>query len=82
MFQRLNASPAVAERAYYQYWEQFETPFWEKEVQSGRVIWSRSSLFLNQWLTSQTRQDIPAREVFSSFKRFVEDSATTITDML
>lgn len=82
VFQRLNSSPDVAEKAYHQYWEQFETPFWEKEVASGRVLWSRSSLFLTQWLTSQTQQDIPAREVFASFKRHVDDSPVPITDML
>ncbi len=82
VFQRLNASPEVAEKAYHQYWEQFETPFWEKEVSSGRVLWSRSSLFLTQWLTSQTQQDIPAREVFTSFKRHVDDSPVPVTDML
>lgn len=46
------------------------------------MLWSRSSLFLTQWLTAQIRTDIPAREVFSSFKRHVEDSVTPITDML
>jgi hypothetical protein len=82
VFQRLNSLPDVAEKAYHQYWEQFETPFWEKEVASGRVLWSRSSLFLTQWLTSQTQQDIPAREVFASFKRHVDDSPVPITVML
>jgi hypothetical protein len=82
VFQRLNATPQVAEKAYHEYWEQFETPFWEKEVSSGRVLWSRSSLFLTQWLTAQTHTDIPAREVFTSFKRHVDDSSSPVTDML
>lgn len=82
IFQRLNASPQAAEKAYHEYWEQFETPFWEKEVSSGRVLWSRSSLFLTQWLTAQTQVDVPAREVFSAFKRHVDDSGIPITDML
>ena len=29
VFQRLDATPAEAEKAYHQYWEAFETPFWE-----------------------------------------------------
>jgi len=82
VFQRLAATPEESEKAYHRYWEQFETPFWEKEVASGRVLWSRSSLFLTQWLTAQTQQDIPAREVFVSFKRHLDDSGMPITDML
>lgn len=82
VFQRLGAAPEAAEKAYHAYWEQFETPFWEQEIASGRVLWSRSSLFLTQWLTAQTQQDIPAREVFASFKRHVDDSDTPVAGML
>ena len=82
IFQRLNASPTNAEAAYNEYWRQFETEFWESEVSSGRVLWSRSSLFLNQWLTSQTRKDIPAREVFISFKRHIDDSTLPVIETL
>lgn len=82
VFQRLAASPEESEKAYHRYWEQFETPFWEQHVSSGRVLWSRSSLFLTQWLVAQTQQDIPAREVFVSFKRHLDDSGTSIVDLL
>jgi len=82
VFQRLNANPEIAEKVYHQYWEQFETKFWEEEVSSGRVLWSRSSLFLNQWLTSQTQQDVPSREVFASFKRYLDDVHQPIEQVL
>lgn len=82
VFQRLGAAPEESEKAYHQYWEQFETDFWEKEVSSGRVFSSRSSLFLTQWLVSQTRLDIPAREVFTSFKRHLDDSPQSVAEML
>jgi hypothetical protein len=82
VFQRLNVSPQESEKAYFDYWRQFETSFWEEEVSSGRVLWSRSSLFLNQWLTSQTRNDIPAREVFTSFKRHLDDTPLPVIDTL
>lgn len=82
VFQRLNASPEESEKAYHRYWEQFETTFWEKEVASGRNLSSRSSLFLTQWLVSQTRQDIPAREVFTSFKRHLDDSEQSVAEIL
>ena len=82
VFQRLDATPEEAEKAYHAYWEQFETEFWETEISSGRVLWSRSSLFLTQWLTSQTQQDIPAREVFTSFKRHLDDRVSDVIDLL
>jgi len=82
VFQRLAASADESEKAYHRYWEQFETPFWEKQVSSGRVLWSRSSLFLTQWLVAQTQQDIPAREVFVSFKRHLDDSGDDVSTML
>lgn len=82
VFQRLGVSPEESEKAYHRYWEQFETEFWEKEVSSGRVLSSRSSLFLTQWLVSQTRQDIPSREVFTSFKRHLDDSEQSVSEML
>jgi len=82
VFQRLGASPEDAEKAYNQYWRHFETEFWEVEVSSGRVLYSRSSLFLTQWLTSQTRQEIPAREVFAAFKRYLDDQVVNVIDLL
>jgi hypothetical protein len=57
-------------RAYSDYWEQFETPWWESDVTSGRVKNTRSSLFLWQWLVARTRDDIPIREVFTQFKHY------------
>jgi hypothetical protein len=82
VFQRLNASPNEAELAYRKYWEEFETPFWEKEVAAGRVLYSRSSLFLTQWLVSKSLKDVPAREVFSAFKSHVSDLPTAVEDLL
>lgn len=82
LFQKLDAAPGQAEKAYHQFWETFETPFWETEVSSGRVNYSRSSLFLNQWLISKTALEIPAREVFTQFKRFVNEYDGEILDLL
>ncbi|GAB2820888.1 DUF262 domain-containing protein [Alpinimonas psychrophila] len=82
VFQRLEASPAESEKAYRKYWEEFETPFWEKEVSAGRILYSRSSLFLTQWLVSKTLKDVPAREVFSQFKHHVTDASTPVDALL
>ena len=42
---------------------QFETAFWEKEVNVGRVSIPRSSVFLNHWLIARTGEEVVAREV-------------------
>lgn len=82
VFQRLDADSAEAEQAYHRYWEDFETPFWEAEVQTGRVKYSRSSLFLYHWLTSRTVEDFPAREVFTQFKHYVTTRYSDVKTLL
>jgi hypothetical protein len=82
VFQRLEVSPGEAEKAYHAHWAEFETPFWETEVSAGRIVYSRSSLFLNHWLIAQTQVDVPAREVFIRFKRFVLDTVPDVSQLL
>lgn len=82
VFQRLDLSSEKAERAYRQYWQEFETPFWEQQVSAGRIQYTRSSLFLTQWLVSQTKEEITAREVFNRFKAFVADSSEPVEALL
>lgn len=82
VFQRLNLSPNKTEQLYREYWSQFETPFWEQDVVSGRIRYSRSSLFLNHWLIARTRIDVPAREVFGQFKRHVTDENLVVAELL
>ena len=82
VFQRLKGSSQDVELAYHKYWELFETPFWEEEVTTGRLVYSRSSLFLAQWLVAQTGQELTAREVFNRFKHYVEDLNKPVDDLL
>jgi len=82
VFQRFDADSKEAEQAYHDYWEDFETPFWEAEVQTGRVKYSRSSLFLYHWLTARTIEDFTAREVFSQFKHYVTTKHPEVKTLL
>ena len=83
IFQRLLEADVDVEEAYEQSWQEFETGFWEAEVSSGRIRYSRSSIFLNHWLIAQTGEEIVAREVFTRFKRFADDEAgTTMVELL
>lgn len=72
IFQRLLETGANVEAAYHAHWEEFETLFWEQEVTSGRITYTRSSLFLNHWLVARTAADVPAREVFTRFKQYAD----------
>jgi hypothetical protein len=72
VFQRLLEQNADVEEAYDKYWAQFETAFWEKEVNVGRVNIARSSVFLNHWLITRTGEEVVAREVFSRFKAYAD----------
>lgn len=75
VFQRLLEQGANVEDAYAKHWVQFETAFWEAEINVGRVKYQRSSVFLNHWLVTQTGEEVLAREVFSRFKSFVDYQA-------
>lgn len=75
VFQRLEAEGADKKKAYREGWP-FETRFWTKEVSMGRYLVSRSSLFLNQWLTSRLGEEISPHSTFARFKTFVEHQAS------
>lgn len=75
VFQRLLEQGANVEEAYDKYWAQFETAFWEEEVNVGRVRHQRSSVFLNHWLIARTGEEVVAREVFSRFKAYADYQA-------
>jgi hypothetical protein len=82
VFQRLGGDDKRAEDAYLQYWAEFETPFWEEIITTGRIKNSRSSLFLWQWLVARTLTDFPIREVFTQFKYYVATHAPNVGELL
>lgn len=82
VFQNLDGGATDTEAAYLNYWAQFETPWWEAEVTTGRVKHSRASLFLAQWLTARTLADFPLREVFTQFKYYVTTVAKDVGALL
>jgi hypothetical protein len=82
IFQRLSESGADVEVAYDKYWKDFETAFWEAEISLGRLLYPRSSIFLNHWLITQTGKEVVAREVFTRFKRFAIESGKPMQTLL
>jgi hypothetical protein len=82
VFQSFAGAPSDAETAYLSYWAEFETPWWETEITTGRIKNSRASLFLWQWLTARTLDDFPIREVFTQFKHYVNTVAKDVGALL
>ncbi|MEQ6897959.1 DUF262 domain-containing protein [Microbacterium sp. KR10-403] len=77
-----HVDPAEAERTYLASWAEFETPWWETDVTSGRIKNPRASLFLWQWLVARTLTDFPIREVFTQFKHYVNTVENDVTVLL
>ena len=83
VFQRLSEKKVDVEDAYLKFWKDFETPFWEKEINYGRVRFQRSSLFINHWLVAKTGEEILNREIFSSFKNYADyESKMSMVEVL
>lgn len=72
IFQRLSEKKVDVEDAYLKFWKDFETPFWEKEINYGRVKFQRSSLFINHWLIAKKGDEVLNREIFSTFKNYAD----------
>lgn len=75
LIQRIQAQGGDADEAYHRYWKLFETRFWEKEVSVGRMYVTRSTLFLQQWLSSRAGEEVPQARLFPLFKDFVDHRA-------
>jgi GNAT superfamily N-acetyltransferase len=82
IFQLLLESGADVNEAYDQYWQDFESAFWEEEISVGRMLHARSSIFLNHWLIAQTGEEVVAREVFTRFKRFALEAGIPMLPLL
>ena len=75
IFQRLLETGKNVEDAYQHDWKEFETGFWELEINVGRLRYPRSAIFLNHWLIARTGDEVVAREVFNRFKRYADDDS-------
>ncbi len=82
IFQQLLESGANVEVAYEKHWRDFESAFWETEINAGRARHPRSSVFLNHWLIAKTGEEVVAREVFARFKRYTVECRQPMTELL
>ncbi len=72
LFQRLTKEGQDVESSYMEFWQPFESGFWEEELAQGRIVRQRLSVYFNYWLEMMTLEDIPAKDLFREFKKFCE----------
>ena len=83
VFQRLQEEGADTEASYESYWKQFETAFWEREIQAGRFVAPRSSWFLNHFLIARLGQPVTTQEVFTRFKTYaLHESGVSMMELV
>ena len=75
---RVGKTDEEMESLYDEHWARFETDFWRKEVQQGRIKRPRIDLFVNHYLTLMMRDEVRSTHLFSAFKSFVESEGENV----
>jgi len=70
VFQRGEELGADVDHWGEKYWADFDEDWWRQEVQQGRLFRSRIDLFLQYWLTMRTQDEVPAEQVFATFRAY------------
>lgn len=81
IFQRIEREKD-SESLYERFWKPLENPFWEHEVSSGRILYPRLSLFINQWLISKLHKEITYRRLFSEFRKYLDSQFADANSLL
>lgn len=81
IFQRIEREND-SESLYEKYWKPLENQFWEHEVSSGRMLYPRLSLFINQWLVSKLHKEITYRRLFSEFRKYLDSQFADVNSLL
>lgn len=73
LFRLAERSKEDAAKLYKWHWQEFDTEkgYWRSEIRQGRLKRPRIDAFLHYYLTLQTKQDINAGQLFSTFKDFI-----------
>ncbi|MGC7402645.1 DUF262 domain-containing protein [Pandoraea pneumonica] len=61
------------------YWQGFESEFWREVIKQGRLSRPRIDLFISHYLTMMTREEVRSAHLFTAFKAFVNDTASSTT---
>ncbi|MFI1392656.1 DUF262 domain-containing protein [Streptomyces griseoaurantiacus] len=82
VFQKAEEQGLPVEELYRDVWAQLETPDWRQEVRQGRLKRPRLDVFLTQYLTCELAEEVMAPELFLTFRRYVADSESPLTDLM
>ena len=58
------------------YWSEFDDPWWREEVRQGRIVRPRIDTYLNYWLEARIQDEVKTDDVFSKFRRHLEDASS------
>ena len=59
----------------------FDDDWWTTQIRQGRLYRSRSDAFINYWLNMRTQDDVVAKNVFSTFRRYYERSGQSVEEI-
>ncbi len=72
MFEAGSAGISSDSEGGRQLW-QFDESWWHQDITQGRLVRSRIDVFLNYWLVLRTKEEVAAKDVFSTFRRRYAD---------
>ncbi|MFG2045227.1 DUF262 domain-containing protein [Dactylosporangium sp. NPDC048998] len=67
---------------YDRHWARFDDGYWREDVRQGRLVRPRLDAFLGHFLTMELVQEVPAHQLFLTFRRYVRDSGLPLTDLM
>lgn len=60
-----------SKKLHDRYWQPFERSFWQEEVKQGRLYRHRIEIFLQYYMTMQLKREVPAMDLFDTFRGMV-----------
>ncbi len=65
-----------------EYWKQFDQDEWRKEVSQGRLERPKIDVFIMHWLTMQMGQQVRAKKLFPTFRRYLDRTDLSTEELL
>ncbi|MFI1387892.1 HNH endonuclease family protein, partial [Streptomyces griseoaurantiacus] len=82
VFQKAEEQGLPVEELYRDVWARLETSDWRQEVRQGRLKRPRLDVFLTQYLTCELAEEVLTPELFLTFRRYVADSESPLTELM
>lgn len=63
------------QKLYEQHWARFDDGYWREEVSQGRLFRPRLDAFLGHFLTMELGREVPAAQLFMTFRTYLKQPA-------